>query len=620
MSAATHRRCGAAFLLLALAALPVAAARAAENPYRQQLARRTTELLQRGRTPGGVLPLLGLASFWERVEPEEVERVIALALRGANHPLVRGQGLLLAARAARRGGKTALARSRRAEAGVLEQWLLCGPFDSPSRRGHVEVFPPERELHAWPDLTRSYPGKGQQVRWRSISAFLVDGELPLGAFVSPARNVSVYLQTMLISETEQPAAQRLGSGGAFKVFLNGKQVGGREVFRVARPDQEAVGLWLQRGVNRLVIKQTVEEGRLHLFARLTRPDGSPVKGVKSQEHPPPGATLLGPSRRTAPAPASLTAWLAGQRARAGRPAVALLRDRAVLHARLGPEDSSERAAERAAELWAEAAGSAESLVALARVRSDRNRQREALEKALSLEADNPWALHQLAGLRHADGRILEAVQLWRRLLRTRPGFLPARLQLVEVLRSSGFEELAWQELEELAGSHPRVPLVLRAAAHQARARHALGRAEQLFRRLLQADQEDLAARQALVEIALDRGDLVTVLAEDEAAWAGSRRPWQVASGLCRLTPTLPASSRKWAVTSCGPAAAPSPVRPGSRHWRCDRRTQSYAPIWRSSSRGGYGDGRSGTGSTPRRWSPRPAAGLAPGSLPPCCST
>ena len=513
------RRCSARLaVLVAVLGSALPALGAAPNAYLDQLARREAELHRRARTPGGVLPLLGLRRFWERVPPGEVERVISWARRRGNHPLVQGEGLLLAAEAASRGGRNDEAAALRARAGVLERWLLCGPFDSPSRRGHAEVLAPERELQSWPDLSRTYPGKEQTVRWRSISAFLGEGLIPVGSFVDPARDVTVYLQTLISSQREQPAALRLGSGGALKVFWNGREVLAREVLRAARPDQEAVAIIVQRGVNRLVIKETVEDGRLDLYARLTRPDGSPLDGISSAEQPAAGAALLLPSTRRPPPALSLREWVAAEQKRSRKPGASkeLLRDLVLLHTRLAPDDSADRSAERAAERWAEAAGSAASYLALARARSDHDRQREAVVKALSVEKEHAWSLHQLAGMRYAQGAGLGAVQRWTRLLRAHPGFLPAQLQLAETLRTSGFEQLATEQLDGLLRTHPTVALVIRARAYQAQSQHQLGLAERLFRQLLELDHADLAAHHALSEIAIDRGDLQGALAHSEA--------------------------------------------------------------------------------------------------------
>jgi tetratricopeptide (TPR) repeat protein len=488
----------------------------ARNPYEERLARRETELRARRSTPGGVIPLLGLLSFWERAAPEAVERILEVARGRRSHPLVQGYGAYLASLVAGRRGRLEEAVKLRAQSGHIGDWLLCGPFDNQGRRGHGEVFPVERDLARWPELDRDYPAKEQKARWRPITAFLQEPRIPLGSLTDPNREAVAYLQTFVSSSKVQPAVLRLGTAGAYKVFLGGREVAAREVYRASRPDQDAVAFWLGRGVQRLAIKSAVDDGRWELHARLTRPDGGPLPGVAFSTRVPQRDRVPAVVRPRAFPVDDLVSWVKQRLAQ--RPEDPdRLRDAALIHLRVGPEDSAARAAEDALEHWTRVAPSVEAYLLLSRARTEKNRAREAVEQALSLDPADTWALHRLAGLRHVEGRTLEATRLWQRTLQGAPEFFPALVRLAEVYRASGLEQTANGFLDRLLEQHPRVSWLVRLRADWAQAQGDVARAQGLYQRRLQENHDDLATRQALADLALRRGDAEAALAQRDAA-------------------------------------------------------------------------------------------------------
>lgn len=486
------------------------------SPALEELRGRSDELRRRRSTPDGLIPLLGLMGSWDQVPVEAVERTIALGRDRRSHPLVRGYGTFLAAQAALRRGRRDEATRLRAEAGFIAHWLLCGPFDNTGRRGHAEVHPVEKELDRWPDLSRRYAGKEQSVSWRPIRAFVADAPVPVGNLLEPRREVSVYLQTLVATPKELPAALRLGTSGAYRVFLNGREVAAREVYRAPRPDQDAVGLRLARGVNRLALKLSVEDGVLDVYARLTAPDGGPLLGLRFHDAPPLGAQLAPPARGAVVRPVDPKALVRGALARKPKDP-ALLRDAALLEARLQPEETTAHAAEAAAERWAAAASTSEAYLHLAGVRRERDREREALEKAVALEPGNAVALSRLGDLRASDRRTLDAVSLWQRALQQTPSHFVARAKIAEALRGAGLVDLAARTLDELLAAHPGVGMLVRLRADLAQGRDDARRARELYERYLETHADDLSVRSALAELALRRGDEGAALAQHDAS-------------------------------------------------------------------------------------------------------
>jgi hypothetical protein len=141
--------------------------------------------------------------------------------------------------------------------GFLMDWQVIGPFDNKGRAGFETIFPPEQFI----DLAASYPGKeikpGQDpvVRWQpwtSNSEFgVVDFNKPLGML----KEVTGYASTTYHSAAARPAELRIGCKNAWKLWLNGKPVFGRDEYhRGMKIDQYRFPVQLQAGPNVILVK------------------------------------------------------------------------------------------------------------------------------------------------------------------------------------------------------------------------------------------------------------------------------------------------------------------------------------------------------------------------------
>ena len=172
--------------------------------------------------------------------------------------------------AARRARPTRL----RASLGLLSHAFVIGPFGE-GRASLSTTFPPEKEP-APPALGARYPGKAHEVGWRLADAAVRDGVFYLDGLLRPADQAVAYVVTFVRSDRDRPAALRLGSPGPVKVWVNGAAVFTNDVVRPAALDQDAVGVRLGRGWNRILIKTVITEGAWRLYARLTDPAGAPL--------------------------------------------------------------------------------------------------------------------------------------------------------------------------------------------------------------------------------------------------------------------------------------------------------------------------------------------------------
>lgn len=136
--------------------------------------------------------------------------------------------------------------------GFLSHWQVIGPFDNTDRAGFAKVFPPEEII----DLAVSYPGKeNKTVSWSPCATSDDYGMVNLNTPYTPLKQVVGYAYT----EYEAPAARRaelrLGCKNAWKIWLNGTYLFGRDEYhRGIRIDQYVLPIDLKEGRNTILVK------------------------------------------------------------------------------------------------------------------------------------------------------------------------------------------------------------------------------------------------------------------------------------------------------------------------------------------------------------------------------
>jgi hypothetical protein len=135
--------------------------------------------------------------------------------------------------------------------GFLTQWQIVGPFANANGKGYFTSFPPECGAR----LTASYEGKdGTSVRWRQVTA----GSLGLVDFnqaIGKLKGVTAYAFAAVVSAAQRPVEIRAASNNAVRIYLNGKQVFGREEYHHGmRMDQHVGRGILKAGRNEILVK------------------------------------------------------------------------------------------------------------------------------------------------------------------------------------------------------------------------------------------------------------------------------------------------------------------------------------------------------------------------------
>ena len=135
--------------------------------------------------------------------------------------------------------------------GFLTEWQVIGPFHNIERKGFAEVFPPERAI----DLKASYPGKEGPVRWQELISGDRYGKVDLNKPYGKLKEVTSYAYHRFDAAQAGPAELRLGCKNAWKIWVNGKLVFGRDEYhRGQRIDQYKLPVELKQGANTILLK------------------------------------------------------------------------------------------------------------------------------------------------------------------------------------------------------------------------------------------------------------------------------------------------------------------------------------------------------------------------------
>jgi hypothetical protein len=136
--------------------------------------------------------------------------------------------------------------------GFVTHWSVIGPFDNSGGAGYFKTFPPERGV----DLAAAYAGKGgKEVRWQRLVAAEPLATVDLNRALGKLKGVTGYAFAAVVSPTERPVEIRAASNNAVRIYLNGKQVFGREEYHHGMALDQHVGRGvLKAGRNEILVK------------------------------------------------------------------------------------------------------------------------------------------------------------------------------------------------------------------------------------------------------------------------------------------------------------------------------------------------------------------------------
>jgi cellulose synthase operon protein C len=222
-------------------------------------------------------------SQWGALDPERVERTLVdVSTSSAVSPPVRAYAGFVSAHARTRRGDPEGAHRRVANLGFVDHWLVVGPFDNEGKGGHALDLGPEAEFNAPITEGRAFNGKVRPVRWRTLPDAFPFGWLDGGALFRPQQNICFYASTVVWrdgvapgSKAVQPVSLWVGAGGAYKVFVNGKEVLADAAYRMHDVDRAGASVNLPPGKSRILLKACGLEQAPSISFRVAKADGSP---------------------------------------------------------------------------------------------------------------------------------------------------------------------------------------------------------------------------------------------------------------------------------------------------------------------------------------------------------
>jgi len=140
--------------------------------------------------------------------------------------------------------------------GFLMDWQVVGPFDNTEREGFARVYEPEKKV----DLAAGYEGKGAKVKWHAFTTEDEYGVVDINTVLEMKKEVVAYAFTEYVADKAGSAELRLGSKNAWKIWVNGKFVFGRDEYhRGKRIDQYRLPVQLEKGRNTILVKVCQDE-------------------------------------------------------------------------------------------------------------------------------------------------------------------------------------------------------------------------------------------------------------------------------------------------------------------------------------------------------------------------
>jgi hypothetical protein len=136
--------------------------------------------------------------------------------------------------------------------GLLKTWFLVAPFDNTGQGGFPIVYPPEKGV----DLKAVYTGKGgAKARWSEHTTDDPYGIVDLNKVLGKQKSTVAYAFAVINVPRERRVQLRLGCINASKIFLNGREVFGRDEYHHGmRLDQYTCPATLKGGRNELLLK------------------------------------------------------------------------------------------------------------------------------------------------------------------------------------------------------------------------------------------------------------------------------------------------------------------------------------------------------------------------------
>lgn len=173
----------------------------------------------------------------------------------------RDQVLLLEKKIAAKGGKVGVTE----HFGFLTQASIVGPFDAPGSKGYETAYPADTAK----DASGKFKGKGGvEIAWKPVSTTDKFGTFDLTKLLDKHKNAVAYALAVVVAENEMPCDIRATGPNAVKIFLNGKELAGREEYHHGDPLDATIGKGMLKKGENVVVLKVCQNDQKESFAQL----------------------------------------------------------------------------------------------------------------------------------------------------------------------------------------------------------------------------------------------------------------------------------------------------------------------------------------------------------------
>jgi len=135
--------------------------------------------------------------------------------------------------------------------GFVTKWQVIGPFDNKDRKGFDTAYSVETDVR--PDGT--HQGKEKELKWVPYESKDEYGKIDFNNPLGMLKESTAYALTNFESASERDIELRLGCKNAWKVWLNGELLFGRDEYhRGQQMDQYKLKGRLKKGTNTILVK------------------------------------------------------------------------------------------------------------------------------------------------------------------------------------------------------------------------------------------------------------------------------------------------------------------------------------------------------------------------------
>jgi hypothetical protein len=135
--------------------------------------------------------------------------------------------------------------------GFITRWDIIGPFDNTDRKGFDAQYGPEKQR----TRASKHEGKNGKVAWKPYESTDEYGKVDFNKPLTPLKEATAYAMAVFESPEERDVELRLGCKNAWKVWVNGVVLFGRDEYhRGQRMDQYKLKCRMNQGVNIILVK------------------------------------------------------------------------------------------------------------------------------------------------------------------------------------------------------------------------------------------------------------------------------------------------------------------------------------------------------------------------------